>query len=108
MKKLNCWEYNRCGREQGGARTEEFGTCPASTEKKLHGIHGGENAGRACWVVEGTLCDGKKQGSFSKKYDTCMSCDFCRKVRDEEQSGWHPSATLFMMISFGGRTGREC
>lgn len=107
MKKLNCWEYNRCGREQDGARAAEFGTCPASTERKLHGIHGGENAGRACWVVEGTLCDGKKQGSFSKKYDACMACDFCRKVRDEEKSGWYPSASLFMMLSFGGRPQKQ-
>lgn len=103
MKKLNCWEFNNCGREPGGANANEFGTCPASTEKKLDGIHGGRNAGRACWVVEGTLCNGKIQGSFSKKYDTCMACDFCVKVKEEEKSNYQPSATLFMMLSFSGR-----
>jgi hypothetical protein len=107
MKKLNCWEFNKCGREPGGASVKEFGVCPASTEKKLDGILGGNNAGRACWVVGGTLCDGKIQGSFSKKYDNCMECDFCRKVKEEERSDWHPSATLFMMVSFSGKVQRE-
>ncbi len=107
MKKLNCWEFNQCGREPGGSNAQEHGACPASIEKRLDGVHGGKNGGRACWVVEGTLCDGKKQGSFSKKYDHCMSCDFCKMVKDEERSNYQTSASLFMTAYFTGRIGKE-
>lgn len=51
MKKINCWEFKKCGRESGGAHAYDFGVCPAATEKRLNGTHGGKNAGRACWVV---------------------------------------------------------
>ncbi len=67
MKKLNCWEFTKCGREPGGIREHELGTCPVPGEKRLDDVHGGVNAGRACWVGAGTLCDGKVQGSFAKK-----------------------------------------
>ncbi len=100
MKKLNCWEFNNCGREPDGANMNELGICPATTEKRLDGVHGGKNAGRACWVVAETLCNGKLQGSFAKKYENCMDCDFCIKVKKEEHSNYQPSATLYMMMHF--------
>ncbi len=98
MGKLNCWEFHGCGRQPGGDRVSELGVCPASVEKKLSGVHGGTNAGRACWVIGGTFCDGRVQGSFSKKYDSCLQCDFYKKVKDEESSSFRLSAGLFMML----------
>ncbi len=83
-EKQNCWDFKRCGREPGGLNAEELGICPAATEEKLDGVHGGKNAGRACWVVAGTFCEGKAQGSFAKKYDTCGKCDFYQSVWQEE------------------------
>ena len=55
----NCWEALDCGRQRGGRYAEELGMCPASQEVRLDGVHGGMNAGRACWVVAGTLCGGE-------------------------------------------------
>lgn len=107
MKKLNCWEFNKCGREPGGAHAREQGICPASTEIKLDGIHGGKNAGRACWVVSRTLCNGEIQGSFAKKYDNCMECDFCKRVKEEELSNYQPSASLYMMAHFSRKSERN-
>ncbi len=98
MVKLNCWEFKQCGRQPGGAHVNDHGICPASTEKKLNGVHGGINAGRACWVVSGTLCDGEVQGTFVKKYDSCMECDFYNKVKEEEASNFQFSASLFMTL----------
>lgn len=66
-KKLNCWEFKKCGREKDGANTADLGVCPASTETALHGVHDGTNSGRACWVMEGTLCAASVQGSFFRK-----------------------------------------
>lgn len=84
MKKKNCWEFKACGREPGGGKVAELGECPAATEGKLDGVHEGKNAGRACWVVAGTLCKGEIQGTFAKKFDACEQCEFYEIVRGEE------------------------
>jgi hypothetical protein len=98
MDKINCWEFYECGRQPGGSNVRELGTCPVATEKKLDGVHGGANAGRACWVVGGTLCNGKIQETFLQKYDGCMECDFYKKVKAEESSDFVLSASLYMML----------
>lgn len=84
MKNLNCWEFKRCGRQAGGSSVKELGICPASTEIRLNAVHGGENAGRACWVVAGTFCGGQVQGSFAKKFQNCEQCKFYNSVRQTE------------------------
>jgi hypothetical protein len=91
--KLNCWEFKQCGREPGGANSQ-FGSCPAASEKKLDKVHGGKNAGRSCWVVAGTLCNGEVQGTFAKKYSGCEKCDFYNKVWKEEQGSYIFSSAL--------------
>jgi hypothetical protein len=63
MDKKNCWEVMKCGREPGGKNAEELGVCPASTDERLSGTHGGKHAGRACWVIAGTFCDSVVQGA---------------------------------------------
>lgn len=80
MRYQNCWEAKKCGREAGGARSEELGVCPAASEKRTHGVNGGENGGRACWAIAGTLCGGVVQGSFAMKLTSCMECDFYKSV----------------------------
>jgi hypothetical protein len=70
--KANCWEVKKCGREAGGKNARELGICPATTDTRLHGVHEGKNAGRACWILAGTLCGGKLQGSFGEKFKNCQ------------------------------------
>jgi hypothetical protein len=82
--KLNCWEFTQCGREQGGGRASERGLCPAATETRADGVHGGVNGGRVCWAIAGTLCDGRVQGSRASKMETCLACEFCLLVLKEE------------------------
>ena len=89
--KLNCWQFEKCGREPGGAKQAELGVCPAATEARLDGTNSGKNAGRACWGVTGTLCGGKAQGTFATKVHSCLQCDFYRLVGEEEGSA-HESA----------------
>lgn len=60
----------------------------------MHGVHGGINAGRSCWVVAGTLCNGEVQGSFARKYASCIECSFYRLVKAEEYPGFILSAHL--------------
>jgi hypothetical protein len=84
MAKTNCWEFKKCGREPGGAKSKEMGICPATTEASCTGMNGGKNAGRICWAIAGTFCGGKVQGDFAQKSVSCMSCDFFKSVKQEE------------------------
>ena len=81
---LNCWEFKQCGRESGGKHAIDLGVCPAATDSRFTGINGGESAGRYCWRIAGTLCDGEVQGIFAEKALTCCKCDFFLQVVKEE------------------------
>jgi hypothetical protein len=98
MSKKNCWEFTKCGREQNGSNAEKLGICPASIEKALNGVHGGMNAGRACWVVAGSMCDGQLQGTFAQKYEDCRKCDFYQVVKQEEGVNLEMSIVLLNRI----------
>lgn len=100
-KKLNCWEFKNCGRQPGGKKTEDLGVCPAAIDERLHGVHGGKNAGRACWVLAGTMCGGLVQGTFAQKYKNCEVCDFYREVKKEEGTTFELSIVLLnRMVAF--------
>lgn len=85
MKKQNCWEFKKCGRSPGGEKEKELGICPVTVEPRVDGTHGGKNGGRVCWLIAGTLCEGKVQGTFADKIGDCLiDCDFYKKVKEEE------------------------
>lgn len=66
--KVQCWEYMRCGRERDATIK-----CPAYP-----------HFGRICWVVAGTFCEGKVQGTFAQKLEDCRRCEFYQKrIRKE-------------------------
>lgn len=67
-----CWEYMKCGRDKDASLK-----CPAYP-----------NFGRVCWAVAGTFCEGKVQGTFAQKYESCRKCEFYKKVRNgDKQAG---------------------
>jgi hypothetical protein len=70
MAPKNCWELKNCGRELGGIKVKEMGVCPAYP-----------NHGRDCWMVAGTFCGGKVQGTHAQKHGTCMVCDWYKSVK---------------------------
>ena len=96
--KQNCWEFKKCGREVGGVKIREMGICPVALEKKLNAIHEGKNGGRACWIVEGSLCGNKVQGEFGKKFTECVHCEFYKEVKHEEGSKFVLSPKLLRII----------
>lgn len=71
--KENCWDFRNCTKMD----------CPVRTEERLDGVHGGSNAGRACWAVSSTYCMGI-QGTCLDKKPFCNVCAFYQKVRREE------------------------
>lgn len=85
------------------ARTErnecrQAGSLSAASERKLHNVHDGINAGRACWVVAGTFCQGKVQGAFAQKISTCNDCDFYKKVQTENYTNFEISISLLQKV----------
>jgi len=89
MAKQNCWEYKKCGKQ---------GVCPAYIEVRLDGVHGGQNAGRSCWVVAETHCDGKVQAGFASKFSECAKCEFYIKVKHEEEVNFMLSPLLLRKL----------
>jgi hypothetical protein len=97
--KVNCWEEKKCERQPGGALEKELGVCPVAICDDYAGVHDGEKAGRACWVVAETLCGGAKQGSFADKYYQCKACSFFKMVQQDEESSMFGFAQTPMGIS---------
>ena len=59
-RKVPCWEYMHCGRDRDATRK-----CPAYP-----------HFGRLCWIVAGTYCESKVQGTFAAKGGGCDTCGF--------------------------------
>lgn len=98
-KKLNCWEFKKCGRGLiDGKPCDKTTQCPAATETRLDRVHDGTNSGRACWVVAGTLCGGKAQGSFASKSAQCQQCDFYQHVSREEGGNRQSNVSLLARL----------
>ena len=103
MKKFNCWEVQRCGREPGGHAVGDQGPCPAAVETTLDGVHGGHNSGRTCWVLAGTFCSGQVVGTAAKKLSSCMECSFYQLVHREEGADAQPTLSLVRRLNCAGR-----
>ena len=82
--RMNCWEFKECGRQTGGTKSAELGVCSAANDDSADGLNDGKNGGRLCWAVTGTLCGGEVQGTYAQKQVSCMTCDFFKKVKEEE------------------------
>ena len=89
--KQNCWEFRQCGREPGGLEADQFGVCPAALDSATDGLLGGKNRGRVCWAVMGTLCAGLLPSTFVQKRRFCMTCEFFKRVKQEQglRPGYH-------------------
>ena len=73
---MNCWEYNKCGRERGGLAAKLHGVCPAWPDH-----------GQQCASVAGTFCGGKVQGTFVMKLLSCMKCNFYQSEHYDKTYG---------------------
>jgi hypothetical protein len=70
LHRAKCWEYQKCGREEGGINAAQLGICPAYPDD-----------GRSCWRVAGTMCEGEVQGTVAQKRDNCESCNWFKNIK---------------------------
>lgn len=77
---------------------DELGVCPAATDKRTDGINSGQNGGRICWLVAGTLCKGQKQGTFVEKVKNCKNCLFFHLVFREEGRNFVLASEVMYLI----------
>lgn len=68
--RAKCWEYRKCGREEGGAMVSQLGTCPAYPDD-----------GRNCWRAAGTMCEGEVQGTAAQKIGNCENCGWYKNIK---------------------------
>jgi hypothetical protein len=94
--KSNCWEVKACGRCAAALKDD---ACPVCSERKLNGVHGGINGGRACWTIPHTKCGGNTQGAFGNKFRNCMECNFYNLVKAEEKGSFQLSATILAKLN---------
>ena len=71
-KKLNCWEYWRCGREPNGINVSKLGKCSVPVSKEYDGVNNGKNAGRCCWKVAGTNSPSIDKGVIAQQITNCI------------------------------------
>jgi hypothetical protein len=107
-KPVNCWQYMSCGREPGGAHTDLFGVCPASTDNRLDGVHGGKNAGRACWAIAGSFTKDGDEMALAGGHRDCAACDFYNAVQQEEGRYTWPTAFLQKLLVGKKMDRRSC
>ncbi|MBF0536825.1 MAG: hypothetical protein HQL03_01075 [Nitrospirae bacterium] len=111
--KQNCWEYKLCGRQPGGKNTNKYGICPVTTAEVFDGLHGGTNAGRACWAVAEPfacmamaehLVDPDNKGGIVAKIKGCTTCDFHQLVINQEKE--YQSAIQYLKRAKGEEKAR--
>ena len=83
-KRQNCWEFMNCGRCPEDPYGPDGQYCPTAVTREADGINGGRNGGRICWAIAGTFCSGTVQGDFAAKEHSCLACEFCQLVQNEE------------------------
>ncbi len=79
-RKLNCWEYMKCGRELNGKKVKELGVCPVAIDPYADGINEGINGGRICWAIVGSYSLYHEKGPCWQNPHYCFECEFHKKV----------------------------
>ena len=83
-RRMNCWEFMKCGREISGKMAEKLGVCAAAVYPHADGINRGVNGGRICWALVGTYSCNVGKSSLTRKGVLCYDCEFHKMVLAEE------------------------
>ena len=84
-KKLNCWEFKKCGREPGGRNLALFGPCSVPAATGFNNINNGKNGGRSCWIIRESACEKIMRRCCVQEIRECRQCNFYRFVNEPEK-----------------------
>ena len=84
MKKLNCWEFMKCGKGPSGNGNGKCAVCPVAANSLADGANGGINGGRICWIIAEAYSNGEVKCSKLHRDSSCFSCRFRYRVMLEE------------------------
>ncbi len=84
MKKINCWEFMKCGNGLSSNGNGKCGRCPVADQTMADGSNGGKNGGRICWIIAESCDEGEVKCSDVYRKSSCFSCEFRFKVMVEE------------------------
>ena len=86
--KTNCWDETQCGREPGGAMTVNSEPCPVPLFVLADGFLGGNNGGRACTFVLGTLNEEERRRACAQSVDVCKRCSYYKKLKKKHKKSF--------------------
>lgn len=65
--------YQRLGKRRGQKSCWVIKQCPADQQEQCPARE--FNAGKLCWFICGTICEGTPRGNWKEKMSVCRSCD---------------------------------
>jgi len=95
---VKCCEFMMCGKELARTKAQELGLCSASSKTMLDRAEGSGDAGLACWVISGTICDGTSQRSCMEEISDCMSHRLYDYVCNQERQRLEDSSNLLRKL----------
>ncbi len=84
-KKLNCWEFKKCGRQEGGENAGVLGGCPVCSAKEADGFNDGVNGGRGCAYIVGSFSPGVIDDVEQNKKADCSNCEFYHLLKRDSR-----------------------
>jgi hypothetical protein len=97
-RKLNCWEFEQCGRGPGNGGRGAAGRCAAAFETRTDGVNSGRKGGRACWAVAGTQCSVRPKTASTATEDACLGCLFYLLVMEEEYPAYESTGRILELL----------
>ena len=83
-KKLNCWEFMKCGKGPDTAGSNGHDICSVASAVIADGLNGGDNGGRICWVIAENYFKGSIHCSEKRIIHSCYACEFRYLVTMDE------------------------
>ena len=104
MFSVNCWDHKGCGFGPQSGKKSGCQVCPAASHKNADGFLGGENGGRSCYFIMGTLCGGVGAQTEEEKHERCLDCTFFHTLQAKHGKSFSKHNFLRYVINSENRS----
>ena len=95
---MKCCEFMMCGKELARTKAQELGLCSASSKTMLDRTDESRDAGPACWIISGAVCDGTSQRPCMEENGDCMSPTLYDYMCNQERQRLENSSNLLRKL----------